>query len=50
MPLLHLRVCTHCDRVRFAPCSTTCRAPNPTDPDNWRPNLQQCAETIKETP
>lgn len=46
MPVKHLRVCPEpCGKTRFAPCSPTCRAPNP---NNWRTNLQAGAGTIKE--
>lgn len=48
MPVKHLRVCDHCQHTRFAPCSTTCRAPNPADPDSWRVNLQDGAGTLPE--
>lgn len=46
MPLKHLRVCTPCNRVRFAPCGRACQLPVDTDPDNWRVNLQDGAGTI----
>lgn len=48
MPLKQLRVCIHCDRVRWAPCSTVCRVGADTDPDSWRVNLQDGAGTLPE--
>lgn len=46
MPLKHLRVCNHCDRIRFAACSIACRVPDGEQKDSWVPNLQQGAGTI----
>jgi hypothetical protein len=44
MPVAHLRVCTPCGgRIRFSDCSNACQAPNPTDPDSWRVNMQDGA-------
>ena len=46
MPLKHLRVCTHCQHTRWAPCSVACRIPNDTDPQSWQENMQYGAGTI----
>lgn len=46
MPLKHLRVCEHCDLIRFAACSIVCQVPDAEDPHSWRPNLQIGAGTM----
>lgn len=43
MPLKHLRICTHCARIRFAGCGLACRVPIDSDKDSWLPNLQEGA-------
>lgn len=43
MPLKHLRVCVHCDKVRWAPCGVACRVPFEGDPKSWLDNLQHGA-------
>lgn len=46
MPLKHLRVCQHCDQIRYAECSIACRIPDSGDKDSWLPNVQAGAGTF----
>ncbi|AEN79931.1 hypothetical protein SEA_RAYMOND7_60 [Mycobacterium phage Raymond7] len=46
MPVKHLRVCAHCNKIRYADCSIGCRAPAAIDPQSWQRNLQHGAGTI----
>lgn len=49
MPLKHLRVCVHCDQIRWAPCSIVCRVPHDEDPHSWHRNIQDGAgELLRE--
>ncbi len=50
MPLKHLRVCVHCDKVRWAPCAAGCRVPFEGDPKSWLDNLQHGAGTMLRGP
>ena len=35
MTLKHVRICTHCGIVRWAPCSIACRVPDENNPRSW---------------
>ena len=46
MPLKHLRICTTCEAIRYAPCGNGCGVPHDQDPHSWRDNLEVGAGTL----